>query len=74
MSIANFFARRRTIESITAPITSIVSKLETHAELHTDKAMKHNVAVAIHQNHAADAEVEVEKAREQAAKFARLVA
>lgn len=74
MSLSNFFARRRTIESITAPITSIVTKLQTHAELHADKAVKHEVAVAVHTDLREAAKSEVERAREQAAKFAGLVA
>ena len=74
MSISKFFARRRTIESITAPITSIVTKLQTHAELHQDKAVKHEVAVAVHTDLREAAKSEAEAARVAADKFAKLVA
>lgn len=73
MSIANFFARRRTIESITAPITSIVSKLETRAELHSEAAVQHQIKVAVHSDLANEANREVDRAKEQAAKFARMI-
>ena len=72
MSIAKFFARRRTIESITAPITSIVSKLETHAAIHTDAAQAHEVKASVHADLAAEAAREVDRAKEQAAKFAKM--
>lgn len=72
--IARFFARRRTIESITAPITRIVDKLQVHADLHTDKADKHEMTASMHNGLAVLSKAEVERAREQAAKFAGLVA
>lgn len=71
--LKNFFARRRTIESITAPITRIVDKLQVHAELHTDKAAAHADKAAWHEDAATVAKAEVDRAKEQAAKFAGLV-
>lgn len=72
-ALSNFFARRRTIESITAPITNIVSKLEKHADIHTDKASKHDVAAAIHAEARENSKRETERARVQAENFARMV-
>lgn len=47
MSISTFFARGRTIESITAPITNIVAKLQTHAEIHTGNLQAHQIKAAM---------------------------
>lgn len=71
--LKNFLARRRTIESITAPITRIVDKLQVHADLHTDKAMAHESYAAHHQTQAALSKSETERAKEQANKFASFV-
>lgn len=70
----NLFRRARTIESITAPITNIVSQLHEHAEHHADKAQTHEVAVAVHTDLRETAKAEVVAARAAAEKFAGLVA
>lgn len=71
--LKRFLARRRTIESITAPITRIVDKLQVHADLHTDKANEHEDRAAYHVVAASAAKSQVERAKEQADKFASLV-
>lgn len=74
MSISTFFAKRRTIESITSPITSIVTKLQTHAELHAEEAAKNRQRVATFQQREQEALSETARAKSEAEKFARFVA
>lgn len=71
--LRTLLARRRTIESITAPITRIVDRLQEHAEHHSDKAFDHACKAAQHTGLADVSKVEVDRAKEQAEKFASLV-
>lgn len=73
MSVANFFANRRTIESITAPIGKIVEQLKAHADLHEAAANVHDLAVKEATSLAAFARREVTAAKSAAEKFAALL-
>lgn len=72
--LSRFLARRRTIESITSPITNIVSQLKEHAAVHSELVSAHSAEVVFHQTSAELALAETHRANEQADKFAKLVA
>ena len=74
MSISNFFARHRTIESITAPITDIVEKLKMHAAIHSDAAQSHDIAAAVHTDLASNSKAEAAAASLKAATIASVFA
>lgn len=74
MSISSFFAKRRTIESITSPITSIVTKLQTHAELHAAEDAKNRSRAQTFAAREQESLNETTRAKSEAEKFARFVA
>lgn len=67
------FGKRRTVETIIAPITRIVEQLNEHAEEHHDKANHHLNLSGIHAAHSDDARKEASKAHATASKVAGLV-
>lgn len=68
-----FFSRKKTVEDIVAPITSIVTELRDHAATHDAKAEKHIELVDHHHIQAAEAQAEANKASSQASKIAGLL-
>lgn len=70
--LANFLARRRTIESITSPLSKMITKLNLHAAFHAAEVEAHEVAAAIHTDLANFSAKEIAAAKSQAAKFSAM--
>lgn len=72
-ALLKLFRREPTVETITAPITKIVTKLQTHADRHNGLVEHHKTQVEKHVGHADAANKEAMKALTTAQKFAGLV-
>lgn len=62
----NLLRRHRTVESITAPITKIVTQLNEHVTVHDDLAAHHKGKAFDHNELAADSIAESNKAAHRA--------